>query len=389
MQLLMIHKQVLAFLVFGIFNIGLNEFNPWALKGGQFPGFAFPAFYGMFHMLFSASSALIIMHCFQKPEAGVPNVAQLMRYIDGLAVIGLCNALNVVLNNLSLTLVSLFVNQVIKSSSPLPTIVFENLLAGKRFSYAVIISVLCICVGAIMAPYFKIIHESDGEKQTSIYGTLAVIVAMLASSLKPVVAMVMMAGTPDRPKLEPTCVLFYDCSLSFCFMFIYWLCSYERADSIAYLTNNPRDAPYLEGHNATLIGLGIILASSTMAFIFNLATYYYVLLADALGSTIGSIGLKVLLITIGAIQAGVNDPISICGIVVVALSISSYAYFTYRDRMAKEVAAAASSEDHQPIAKSDRAHHHGKEGGVSPTMIASAGSHPSENTPLKPQYKGP
>ena len=33
MQLLMIHKQVLAFLVFGIFNIGLNEFNPWALKG--------------------------------------------------------------------------------------------------------------------------------------------------------------------------------------------------------------------------------------------------------------------------------------------------------------------------------------------------------------------
>ena len=336
-------KTCFAFLCFAVFNLGLNEFNPWALKAGQFPGFAFPALYGMFHMLFSCVAALIIMRCVQKPEAGYPSFAQLYQYLDGLATIGLCNALNVVLNNLSLTLVSLFVNQVIKSSSPMPTIVFEHLLTGKRFSIAVITSVVCICVGAVLAPWFKVsqVNQSGGEA-SSVLGILSVIVAMLASSLKPVVAMVMMSGTKDRPKLEPTVILFYDCALSFCFMFVYWIVSYERYDSIQYLVNAPVNAPYLEGYNTSLIGLGIIFAGSMMAFSFNLSTYYYVMLASALGSMIGSIGLKVLVICVAAVQAGVSDPITIFGIAIVAVSICAYAGFAYRDSCLAEEAAAAS-----------------------------------------------
>jgi 3-phosphoglycerate kinase len=42
-----------------------------------------------------------------------------------------------------------------------------------------------------------------------------------ASSLKPVVGMIYMQGTPKRPSLSPTLLLFYDTSLSLCFMLVY------------------------------------------------------------------------------------------------------------------------------------------------------------------------
>ena len=212
-------KQAVAFLCFSVFYIALNEFNPWALKAGQFPGFAFPVFYSMFHMLFSSLAAWLLLYTVAPPSCGGPSLAQLREYGDGLMVIAICTALNVGLNNLSLTLVSLFINQVIKASSPLPTMVFEALLARKRFSLAMIVTVLVICVGCVLAPFFKLSHSaSDGN---SALGVLAVLVAMLASSLKPVVGMIYMQGTPQRPSLSPTLLLFYDTSLSLCFMLVY------------------------------------------------------------------------------------------------------------------------------------------------------------------------
>ena len=386
-------KRVLAFSLFAVTNVGLNEFNPWALKFGQFPGFSFPALYGMFHMLFSASAAMIVMLCFSRPEAGLPSFAQLWMYIDGLAILGLCNALNVTLNNLSLTLVSLFVNMVVKSAQPLPTVVFEYLLVGRRFTIPVVASVVCVSIGAAMAPYFQITQAKSGaESEHSLLGLGAVIVAMLASALKPVVCFVMMSGTSTRPKLAPMAVLFYDTSLSFCFMFVYWLISYERYASILYLTGTPQDAPYLDGYSSTLIGCAVILGGSTLAFIFQLSNYYVVLLYGALGATIGSLGLKISIICAAAVQAGVQvrrsplavsapsrspsrrlpsltlsrtytdpsalspslsdshisnrppclsqDPVSITGISIVALSISSYVYFSYQASVEKQQAEA-------------------------------------------------
>ena len=119
-------KQAVAFLCFSVFYIALNEFNPWALKAGQFPGFAFPVFYSMFHMLFSSLAAWLLLYTVAPPSCGGPSLAQLREYGDGLMVIAICTALNVGLNNLSLTLVSLFINQVIKASSPLPTMVLRR-----------------------------------------------------------------------------------------------------------------------------------------------------------------------------------------------------------------------------------------------------------------------
>ena len=172
---------------------------------------------------------------------------------------------------------------------------------------------------------------------------MAVTIATLVTALKPVLAMVMMAGSDSKPKLSPTLVMFYDASLSFVFMASYWLVSPERHPSIMYLANTPNrtEEPWLEGYDTTSVGIEIIAIGSAMAFTFNLSTYYYVMLTSALTSTIGSLGVKITLLLVSAMQAGVRDPVSLTGIAIVALSISSYAYFSYQAKVAAAAAAAA------------------------------------------------
>ena len=100
-------QVVLAFVVFATFNIGLVEFNSAALRDDQYPGFHFPIFYTMFHMLVSSLAALLIMATIAPPSTGFPSFGQLYEYLDGLALIAACTTLNVGLNNISLTIVSL------------------------------------------------------------------------------------------------------------------------------------------------------------------------------------------------------------------------------------------------------------------------------------------
>merc|ERR1719217_995868 len=183
--------------------------------------------------------------------------------------------------------VSLFVNQVIKASQPMPTVVFEMIIAKKTFGWAIIASTVMVCVGAGLAPYYQIVHD---HKPSTTLGIVAVTIATLVTALKPVLAMVMMAGSDSKPKLSPTLVMFYDASLSFVFMASYWLVSPERHPSIMYLANTPNrtEEPWLEGYDTTSVGIEIIAIGSAMAFTFNLSTYYYVMLTSALTSTIGS-----------------------------------------------------------------------------------------------------
>ena len=111
--------QALAFAVFASGNIGLNYFNSWALKktnpDGSLasPGFVFPVFYTMWHMLVGSIASLVLLCTFTPPkEGGMPSFGQLWQYADALIPIAICTTLNVALNNVSLTIVSLFVNQV-------------------------------------------------------------------------------------------------------------------------------------------------------------------------------------------------------------------------------------------------------------------------------------
>jgi len=313
-------------------NIGLNFFNSWALKhhNGQFhfvgghlvvddiadgPNFNYPIFYTMFHMLASTFGALIIM-ALKKPVTGFPSVRQLWAYKLQLLPIATCTALSIGLNNLSLTLISLFLNQVIRATGPLPTMVFSSLIEGKRYSWPMALTCTAIVAGTILAIPFD-----DNGTTTSAAGLIIVIISTLAASFKPVVVSMVMQGSADQERLPPTVALFYDVSLAFWFMLIYWLASpTERAQSIEYIGRHPD------------LAVGIILGGATMAFGFNLSSYYFIQFTSALTSTVVSNGVKVLNIVISAAQAHLGDARNWCGVALVCVSIALYAYLGHLEK---------------------------------------------------------
>lgn len=96
----------------------------------------------MFHMLASSSAAVLIMLFCRRPENGLPSPQMLWEWRYAIGPISVCTFLNTALNNKSLTKISLFLNQVIKSLGPFPTMVFSFLVLGTTVSYPVLGSLL-------------------------------------------------------------------------------------------------------------------------------------------------------------------------------------------------------------------------------------------------------
>lgn len=315
------YKTLTAIVAFTSTNIGLNIFNSWALRRHHWPDFEFPIFYTMWHMLVTSMAALLLLATVNPAPTGMPTRAQFWAYRHGLLAIAACTTCNTGLNNMSLTMVSLYINQVIKACAPLPTAFFSYLLAGKTFSRPVITSVAAIVLGSILANAHAMTQK--GGSENSLFGVLICATSLLANALKPVLAMKTMdSSNSDLPKLAPTVVLFYDAGLSFFFMLTYWLLSSERDASLHYL----------EDPHTTFVGVGIVLVGASMAFGFNLAVYYFVLYTSALTSTVGANAIKILLITVSALSAGVSDFLSWFGISLVVAAMGMYAYLNFTEK---------------------------------------------------------
>ncbi|KOO53115.1 solute carrier family 35 member c2 [Chrysochromulina tobinii] len=315
-------KQLLACASFCIFNIGLCEFNSWALQKDRWPGFHFTWFYTMFHMLVSAIAAFLLQWSVTKPAMGGPTFQQAWEYRLLIIPMGLCSYLMNGLNNASLALVTLFLNQAIKVTLPFFTMSFSFLFANKTYSAMMIFVVFGLCVGSVLSVWHKMSAEGGSS---SIMGVFMCIIGMMAGAIKGVLVMILCAGVgpmADKPKLEPTVVLVYDCSIAFVLMLITWACLDEREQSIAYLSDPDTRA----------IGLIIIAIGSSMAFCFNLSMFYFTMLTTALTATVGSSGVKVLLIVVSAVQAGVNDPVSWFGVATVVVTLCAYSYLTLHEK---------------------------------------------------------
>jgi len=315
--------QMLAFFAFAAGNMGLNLLNSWALRGTDekpswdHPSFTFPVFYTMFHMIISSLVALILMATVVKPESGLPSFSQFWEYKGAVIPIACCTFLTNSLNNMSLTMVSLFVNQVIKAQMPLLTMLFSIVRANKKYSAPVIATVVCCIVGSVLANADSFLKPQTTP--TSLNGVIICIVGLVASALRPVISMIAMEGSADKPKLAPTQVLFYDCFIAFFLMLAYWAISPERELSLAYMSDPEQRQ----------IGLTVIAAGSSLAFEFNLANYTFIMVTSALTSAIGANSVKIVLITYAAFLANVTEPLSWTGIVIVVSSVAAYAYFSF------------------------------------------------------------
>merc|ERR1719502_2551487 len=153
-----------------------------------------------------------------------------------------------------------------------------------------------------------------------------------------------MQGTPDLKPLEPTQAIVWDGAIAACIMFVVWVLSDERDASLAYLrglANNP---------NSGWLGLGIISFCSTLAFIFNIANYYFIHYTSALTMTVGGNGIKVFLICLTAATGGGITIQKVVGVIIVVCAICSYGYFSFN---AKKKPPPAKVDDTKPEPKAD------------------------------------
>ena len=313
-----------AFLAYTVFNLFLNFFNKWALSSNG-AGFTFPVFYSTWHMLMSIIGSTILMRI-KVPASGLPSFEQFKMYKYEALTLACCSTINITCNNASLMKIGLFVNQVVKSLSPLLSMAFSFFILKRRYTPQLIVVVILIAIGAGLSVPFK-------DPSFSVFGIVLVLVATFASSLKPVVGELLMSVS-DKPKLAPAALVFYDSCFSFCFMLTYWICApTERAGSVTFMGDNP----------AT--GWGIIFAGSTAAFCYNMTVFYFTMVASALAVMVATNLLKVLLITASAVIENVKDPINWIGITIFFVSVTVYAYLSFKGKQKPKVPMADATND--------------------------------------------
>lgn len=116
-------------------------------------GFTFPFVYSFFHTISSVLGSMVLMKI-RPPQTGWPNRAQLWEYRWQILPIAACHVTNIGLNNASLVTVSLFVNQVIKSLAPFPTMIAEYFYFKQQQTWQIVLSVVVLCTGACMSIRF-------------------------------------------------------------------------------------------------------------------------------------------------------------------------------------------------------------------------------------------
>eukprot|EP00326_Haptolina_ericina_P015830 CAMPEP_0181178188 /NCGR_PEP_ID=MMETSP1096-20121128/5589_1 /TAXON_ID=156174 ORGANISM="Chrysochromulina ericina, Strain CCMP281" /NCGR_SAMPLE_ID=MMETSP1096 /ASSEMBLY_ACC=CAM_ASM_000453 /LENGTH=320 /DNA_ID=CAMNT_0023266445 /DNA_START=44 /DNA_END=1006 /DNA_ORIENTATION=+ len=287
----------------------------------------------MWHMVASVLGTLLIMSINESSRAsGWPSPSQLWHYKWQMLVIASCTTANIALNNASLTLISLFLNQVIKAAGPMPTMIFSALFQGKRYGWGMMLSCAAIVVGTVLV--VMTMRSSGGSN--SITGLILVIISTLAASLKPVIMSLVMRGTPEHPKLSPIPTLCYDSFISIWLMMLLWLfwgAGSERVASIDYLLDRTRP-------DGTSTGILIICSGAAMAFGFNVANYFFVHLTSALTTTVAANGVKVGVIVSSSLISGDSNAGTWLSTAFVCGALVVYAYFSY---LAKRAPAAEAS----------------------------------------------
>jgi drug/metabolite transporter (DMT)-like permease len=261
-------------------NISLNFYNSW-LMSAQYetvnvtnaenvtveeevqivgpvdghPNIDFPVFYTMWHMFAGVIGSSVLLLTVAKPSTGFPRPSQFWQYGWQLLLIASCTAGNTACNNASLQYVSLFLNQVIKASTPMVTMIFSFLIERKKYSLGLVLSCCAIVAGTIVAS----LKGGDEDSPSTTLGIILASISLFCAGLRPVIMSITMKPTPDRPELPPTAVLWYDNFLAFWMMVIFWSCSPERDKTIDYFNN---------GGGGEEVGL--IAGGATLAFCFNL-----------------------------------------------------------------------------------------------------------------------
>ena len=346
---------VIALFAWVALNVTLNVFNKWALSPDA-GAFSFPIFYSASHMFMGLLSSSLIMAVL--PSRRDLAFSQLQKHGGKLLALSTLTVLNITTSNASLVYIGLSVNQIIKSVGPLPALVLTFFVQKKRYSWAICVVVLVLVAGAVLA-----VPLGD-DAQSTHYGVLLASISCVAAASKPVVALLLMRGSATLP---PLTLLWYDSFFSLWVMAAVWAVSQEREASISYMKE----------HTAT--GLTVLGVGSSVAFLYNLSTFYLTFFTSGLTINVIANTKQVILISISAIVIDhITSVTSWVGVAVFTLALATYTYLTIGPSKARH----QWMEGEDPLAPSPS--RNGKVGAAGDSVETPEGGGPpaSEHTPI-------
>ena len=317
-------RGALLLLVWVLLNLLLNFFSKWALSpmvielswGGSLiheslrgpsngAGFSFPLFYSMCHMAASFVGASLIFLC--QPSTNRVSTQQLRNHGPSLFVLALLFALNICGNNASLVTLGIAVNQLVKSVTPLPSMLFAYALQRRTFSAQLIGAVLFLTASAAAAiPWGS--EAADGQ------GIGLAAASMLAAAAKPALA-ACLGRDMRRDGLTPLALVWWDSLFASAITGALCLLSTERDTVADYCTSKPALAAF------------VILTSSVLAFCYNLVVYSLSTAASPVVSVIASNFKQVVLIVLAGILVDrITHPLNWVGIGFFFVATFLYSY---------------------------------------------------------------
>lgn len=263
------------------------------------------------------------------------SIDQLKDHKVSLIAFALLFMASIVLNNASLTAVPLSVNQIIKGTVALPTIVFAYLLEKMVPSLSAIISVLVIVGGTVLAVPLtesgrgssSTTHSSGTSSTVTVsyaVGLLLALISMLAVAMKGVLSAYIMKEH-KAAALTPSALIFWQSALSFPVLLVIWAAGAmgERDASLQFWREKPAEA------------LGIVVAISTSACVYNLILFYFTRLTSALMVAIaGGIKMVLLIVVPALLDPSLFSVANWVGTAIYFAGLFAYSYFAYQAKMA-------------------------------------------------------
>jgi solute carrier family 35, member E4 len=282
-----------------VLNMSINLLNKFIISR---TGFAFPFAISIAHMVFTIVALLPVM---LTVEYRASHVETLRTNIFGLLVIGVSFSVNIALNNKSLTLISLSLNQMIRSCIPLVTatcsvFIERSIPTGREI----------IALGAITLGLCAVLAEDVHANST---GVTFCIVSTVANGL-----MMSMSGAVLHEKMDVWSLSFYQAPIVIVTLLPVFVYS-EKARVTEYMVMQP---------NSYYV-LSLVILTCVVALAYNVVHAYAISVTSATTTTVIGQGKILLLLILSAVllkerdfldgKACVGGAIAVGGIAVYSL----------------------------------------------------------------------
>ncbi|KAJ1619654.1 hypothetical protein T492DRAFT_1084070 [Pavlovales sp. CCMP2436] len=284
-------------------NSALNLLNRWALHSA---GFAFPLVMTASHMLFSVgclAPVLRTLHYRQKHSEVMESRGTLL----GLVAVGLCNGLQIALNNASLIYIELSINQVIRAFIPVIVALFSVCIEYKVPDRPQAAALFGVSLGVVIAC-------AEESKKHSTVGVALTVASLVLQSAQMSLAAKMLQGL----QLDSIQITLYTGPVGFVTLMPIALLTGEVSAAAHFFTLRPG------------ISVFILVGGSVLAVLYNVVLFQTLRTFSAVGAAVLGNAKVILLLIIAHLLLGeVSDwtPSQWGGSALTFSAAAAYVYF--------------------------------------------------------------